>query len=182
LKKYLKTDNPLKDIIERIRKDNFKGKEPQIQSFFSGFFIPGLHLIFPEKILVFTLIFLLSGLRALAPESNSAVIHESSGIKPFSVLMYATAMVETMGNTLAYNEKENAVGIFQIRQVRVDEYNRLTGSNFVLKDMFDYTNSEKVFLYFASRTGPYNFERIAKRWNGSGPRTEMYWKRIKKYL
>jgi hypothetical protein len=96
--------------------------------------------------------------------------------------MYATAMVETMGNPLAYNQLENAVGIFQIRQVRVDEYNRLTGSKYVLNDMFERSVSEKVFLYFASQVGPYNLEKIAKGWNGSGPRTELYWKRIKRYL
>jgi hypothetical protein len=91
-------------------------------------------------------------------------------------------MVETMGNTLAYNEFENAVGIFQIRQVRIDEYNRRTGNNYCLEDMYDPRLSEKVFLYFASLAGPYKFEKIAKAWNGSGPMTELYWKRIKEYL
>lgn len=74
------------------------------------------------------------------------------------------------------------LGIFQIRQVRVDEYNRLTGSNYTLSDMFDYKISEKVFLYFASLIGPYEHERIAKAWNGSGPRTEFYWQRVKKIM
>jgi hypothetical protein len=51
-----------------------------------------------------------------------------------------------------------------------------------MKDMFDYKISEKIFLYYASQIGPYNFEKIAKKWNGSGSRTINYWKRIKKYL
>ena len=83
---------------------------------------------------------------------------------------------------MAYNKLENAVGIFQIRQVKVDEYNRLTGSKYVLTDMYSCSNSEKVFLYFASLAGPYQFEKIAKAWNGSGPMTDVYWKRIKKLL
>ena len=91
-------------------------------------------------------------------------------------------MVETMGNTMAYNEFENAVGIFQIRQVRIDDYNRRTGSNFSLAEMYDPALSEKVFLYFASLYRPHELERIAKAWNGSGPMTELYWKRIKEYL
>jgi hypothetical protein len=124
----------------------------------------------------------MTGLKVVAPGTNSFVISESPGIQPFSDLMYATAMVETMGNTLAYNEFENAVGIFQIRQVRIDEYNRRTGGNYSLRDMYDPLLSEKVFLYFASRHGPYNLEKIAKGWNGSGPKTELYWKRIKEYL
>jgi hypothetical protein len=48
--------------------------------------------------------------------------------------------------------------------------------------MFDYENSRKVFLHFASKIGPYNFEKIAKSWNGSGPMTEFYWRRIRSQL
>ena len=129
--------------------------------------------------LVFTFLFIP---RAVAPICNTMVVFETSPFKPFSKLMYATAMVETMMNPLAYNEKEHAAGIFQIRQVRIDEYNRLTGHNYTLKDVFDPAVSEKIFLYFASRIGPYRFEKIAKDWNGSGPKTELYWKRVRKYL
>jgi len=182
LEKYFKIYNSLKVSSEKVHKDYFPGGESLM-----NFVIPDLlKLGFPGyprfRKLMYTILFLLICFGAEAPESNTFVILESPRIRPFSVLMYATAMVETMGNILAYNEFENAVGIFQIRQVKVDEYNRLTGSKFVLTDMFDYANSEKVFLYFASRVGPYNFEKIAKAWNGSGPRTEFYWRRIKEYL
>jgi hypothetical protein len=182
LKKYFNTDNPLKILSEKIRKDYFKGKEPQKHSGISGLKKPGLPGNSKLRKLIFTAMFLLLGLRVVAPENNSLTIFKSPVIKPFSVLMYATAMVETMGNTLAYNELENAVGIFQIRQVRIDEYNRRTGSKYILTDMFDPANSEKVFLYFASQAGPYNLEKISKAWNGSGPLTDLYWKRIKEYL
>lgn len=182
MEKYFKIYNSLKVSSEKVHKDYFPGGESLM-----NFVIPDLlKLGFPGyprfRKLMYTILFLLICFGAEAPESNTFVILESPRIRPFSVLMYATAMVETMGNILAYNEFENAVGIFQIRQVKVDEYNRLTGSKFILTDMFEYANSEKVFLYFASRVGPYNFEKIAKAWNGSGPRTEFYWKRIKEYL
>ncbi len=120
--------------------------------------------------------------KATAPGNNSLIILDKPAINPFENLMYAVGMVETSGNTLAFNEIEEAAGVFQIRQVRVDEYNRRTGSNYTLADMFNYDLSAKVFLYFASVVGPYNFERIAKRWNGSGPMTELYWKRIMRFL
>ncbi len=51
-----------------------------------------------------------------------------------------------------------------------------------MEDMFDYEISEKIFLYFADMIGPYDFEKIAKRWNGSGSMTINYWNRIKIYL
>jgi hypothetical protein len=91
-------------------------------------------------------------------------------------------MVEGMGDTTAYNPQEKAIGYFQIRPIRLVDYNRRTGNHYAMKDMFNYEISEKVFLYYASQTGPYNFEKIAKNWNGSGAKTALYWKRIKKYL
>ena len=169
-------------LSEKVRKDYFKGKEPLKRTGFSGLKKPGSPGYSRLRKIIFILSFLLAGLRVAAPESNLFIIAESPGVQPFSGLMYATAMVETMGNTLAYNEFENAVGIFQIRQVRIDDYNRRTGRNYCLEDMYDPQLSEKVFLYFASLAGPYKFEKIAKAWNGSGPMTELYWKRIKEYL
>jgi len=91
-------------------------------------------------------------------------------------------MVETKYDTLAYNTEEEATGYFQIRPVRLKEYNRLTGSSYTIKDMFNYKKSEKVFLYFADRIGPYDFEQIARSWNGSGSMTTSYWNRIRALL
>ena len=40
-----------------------------------------------------------------------------------------------------------------------------------MNDLFNYYISEKIFLYYAAAIGPYDFERIAKMWNGSGAST-----------
>ena len=117
-----------------------------------------------------------------APGSHVLSVPEESAINPFSELIYAIGMVETGHDTTAYNQAEEATGFFQIRPVRVEDYNRRTGNSFTLNDMYDYNTSEKVFLYYASEIGPYNFERIARRWNGSGTKTYYYWKRVKSYL
>jgi len=87
-----------------------------------------------------------------------------------------------MGDTTAYNELEMAAGFFQIRPIRVEDYNRRTGNRYTLDDMFSYEISEKIFLYFATQIGPYNIEKIARDWNGSGAKTTEYWERIKEYL
>jgi len=172
----------MKILSERFRKDYFNEGQP-LKNFFRR---PsrGTAIAVNSKLgkLLFTALFLLCGLRSVAPDSNTMVVFHPQPIKPFTGLMYAIGMVETMGNVSAYNEFENAVGKFQIRQVRIDDYNRRTGSKYVLEDMFDSELSEKVFLYFASQIGPYHFEKIARAWNGSGPKTEFYWKRIKAYL
>jgi hypothetical protein len=91
-------------------------------------------------------------------------------------------MIETKGDDMAYNPLEAAAGIFQIRPIRLIDYNKRTGSNYTRKDLFTYEISEKIFLYYADQVGPYNLEQIARKWNGSGHLTTNYWDRIKRYL
>lgn len=125
---------------------------------------------------------LLLTFKVFAPSSRSMVIFDSTPVEPFKNLIQAIGMVETRFDTLAYNPVEEATGYFQIRPIRVEDYNKRTGSNYTIDEMFDYEKSEKVFLYYASQIGPYKFEQIAKNWNGSGPKTVHYWRRVKKYL
>jgi hypothetical protein len=91
-------------------------------------------------------------------------------------------MVETQYDTLAYNPVEMAVGYFQIRPIRLEDYNNRTGSKYSMDDLFNYWISEKIFLYYATETGPYKFEQIAKTWNGSGKSTIQYWDQVRKFL
>jgi hypothetical protein len=134
-----------------------------------------------KKILFFS-IFLPFTLRSFAPVSNSMIIFESQRVEPFRKLISAIGMVETKFDTLAYNPEEDAVGYFQIRPIRISDYNHRTGSSYTSTDMYNYDTSEKVFLYYASQIGPGNFEKIAKNWNGSGKKTILYWKKVNKYL
>lgn len=130
----------------------------------------------------FIIILLFSEFRLAAPDRKTLVVTDFAPVEPFRELVYAVGMVEGMCDTLAYNELEGAAGFFQIRQIRLDDYNKRTGSNYSLDDMFNYKKAERVFLYYASRIGPFNFEKIAKNWNGSGARTIEYWERVKEYL
>lgn len=134
------------------------------------------------KILYLTLLFISLSLKAAAPVTSQLTIISSEPIEPYRKLIHAIGRVETMHDTLSYNPVEQAVGYFQIRPIRLRDYNNRTGSKYKLKDMYDYKISEKIFLYYADQIGPYNFEKIAKNWNGSGPRTYYYWKRVKNYL
>jgi hypothetical protein len=131
---------------------------------------------------IITAAVLFFSIRAFAPVTNSLPVYSTSGINPFKKLIYAIGMVETRLDTLSYNPVEQAVGYFQIRPIRLEDYNIRTGSNYTMKDLYNYEISEKIFLYYASRVGPYNFERIARNWNGSGPKTIYYWNRVRKFL
>lgn len=114
-----------------------------------------------------------------APPANTLMVFRSEGVNKYEPLIKAVVIVESNNGKYLYNAKERAVGWFQIRQVRVDDYNRRTGLKHALNDFYDYDLSRKMFLYYASGK---NFEQAAKSWNGSGSMTKAYWKRVKKHL
>jgi len=134
------------------------------------------------KILFTTFVLLMVAFRATAPSREEITILTPAPVEPYKQLINAIGMVETKYDTLAYNPVEQAVGFFQIRPIRLEDYNKRTGNHYKMKDLYDYKTSEKIFLYYAEQIGPHDFEKIAKRWNGSGPRTYLYWSRIKKLL
>ena len=135
-----------------------------------------------KKMTTMIALMLILSLKLLAPDLHQTVIVKEDPVKPFQKLIYAVGMTEGSCDTLAYNEKEDAVGFFQIRPVRLNEYNDRTGSSYTMNDMYNYQIAEKIFLYYASAIGPYNFEKIARSWNGSGPMTITYWKKVNKYI
>ena len=134
------------------------------------------------KRMVIIICFSVVSVNLFAPVSGGLVVEVTEPLNPFDKLIYAIGMVETKLDTLAYNPEEKATGFFQIRPIRLRDYNERTGSNYKLGDMYDYEKAEKVFLYYASQIGPYNFEKIAKNWNGSGRKTRIYWSKVRKLL
>lgn len=134
-----------------------------------------------KKIVLFTFLITLA-LKVFAPTSESMVVVKPFPIEPYKDLIRAIGMVETQYDTLAYNPLEEAVGYFQIRPIRLIDYNSRTGNTYSRNDLFNYKISEKIFLYYATEIGPYNIERIAKTWNGSGKNTILYWDQVKRFL
>jgi hypothetical protein len=134
------------------------------------------------KKIIFAIFLLLLSSRIFAPNDESLIIFYPSPVEPFNKLIYAIGMVESECDTFAYNPTEKAAGYFQIRPIRLEDYNKRTGSDYKMKDLFRYEISEHVFLYYAQKTGPYDFEKIARNWNGSGHKTTNYWNQIKQYL
>jgi hypothetical protein len=134
-----------------------------------------------KKILSITFLLTLA-FRVFAPVNESVIVFKPIPLEPYKSLIHAIGMVETQSDTLAYNPLEGAVGYFQIRPIRLTDYNSRTGSMYSRNDLFNYKISEKIFLYYATEIGPYDFERIAKTWNGSGKSTILYWEQVKKFL
>ena len=117
--------------------------------------------------------------KTFAPAEREIVIPKVEGINPYERLWTAICKVESGNNPLAYNIKEGAIGVAQVRQCRVDHYNYLTGKNYALNQMYDTLKAKEVFMYFCQGR---DFETIAKSWNGSGKKTIEYWNKVKSKL
>jgi hypothetical protein len=76
-----------------------------------------------------------------------------------------------------------SVGIAQIQESRIVDYNASNGTNLSLQDCFDPDISKRIFMFYASGDN----EHIARCWNG-GPKgmqresTIKYWQLIKSHL
>jgi len=102
-------------------------------------------------------------------------------------LIAAIIQVESGGDTLAYNSKEDAVGCLQIRPIMVREVNRLLGKDsFTLSDRWSKVKSIQMFNILRSHLKGASDEKIARTWNGGYnghniPQTMQYWNKVKKY-
>ena len=119
---------------------------------------------------------------AFAPDMKVAYICSAMPVDAYDRLVKAIVQVESAGDTLAFNLLEEAVGAFQIRQIRLLDYYRRTGINYKLKDCHNFEISKEIFLYYARLTGYPDYETIARNWNGSGNATLDYWKKVKSNL
>jgi hypothetical protein len=134
------------------------------------------------KKMITTTLLLFLFMRLLAPEFPMIYIAYSEPIRPYAKIIYAIGMVEGNCDTLAYNPIENAVGYFQIRPIRLKDYNKRNGSNYKLKDMYKFEIAVKIFIYYADLIGLENQDLVIRSWNGSGPKTYQYLKKVKEYL
>mgnify|MGYP001584840223 CR=1 FL=1 len=111
-----------------------------------------------------------------------ACICAAKPVDGYNRLIEALVQVESAGDTLAYNQCEEATGAFQIRPIRLLDYYQRTGVNYKIEDCYDYDISRVIFLYYARQTGHRDYETIARNWNGSGKLTLDYWKKVKANL
>lgn len=116
-----------------------------------------------------------------SPPESVLYIEHSEGVNPFLHLWEAVIEVEAGGDPYAVNIREQAYGIAQIRQVRLDDYADRTGIRYTLEDCYDKKISKSIFMYYAGEIGICSPERIIREWNG-GPRGMQKRSTIKYYL
>jgi hypothetical protein len=131
---------------------------------------------------IIIIFFLLHTIKAEAPDDKVAYIIMSKPVDAYDRLIIAVVQVESIGDTMANNLLEEAIGAFQIRPIRLLDYNQRTGNKYKMEDCYNYNISKKIFLYYANQIGFPKYEKIAKSWNGSGETTLEYWEKVKSYL
>lgn len=140
------------------------------------------------KKLLILIILIIVGPSIYAPTERVIYIGSIPGINPYNELWEAVKFVETCNNPDTINAAEQAYGPGQIRQVKLDDFNEAQGTEhsaqgrkeYTLEDCMDEKIARDIFMWHCSR---YNdAETAARRWNGSGPMTDEYWKKIKVQL
>lgn len=98
-------------------------------------------------------------------------------------IFHAVGFVESKCNPNIVNEAEQAVGYLQIRRIRLLDYYQQTGIFYTLHEMKDIAKAKEVFMYYAKKYPPDNFQQICREWNG-GPNgmnkksTEVYYQLV----
>jgi len=135
-----------------------------------------------KKRLILLCFGLLVSIAGYSPQHKTLTIAIEPPIEPYKALWDAVSMVESSMDSMAYNVREQATGIVQIRPIRLRDYNTKTGNRLKLSDMYSVKISKEIFFYFATKYHYTDYETIAKKWNGSGHKTIIYWQKIKKQL
>ena len=111
---------------------------------------------------------------------NSFVVLNAESINPYMNIWDAISMAESHKNCKAYNSRERATGIVQIRPIRLKDYNQRTNSHYKLSDCFNIEVSKKIFMYYAEKFKPHEYNKIATDWNKC--KNNSYWNIVKKHL
>jgi len=128
-------------------------------------------------------------LSLLAFISTQSIWYDKPVEKPIAIdtLLNAVMAVESNFDSMAYNSKENAAGVLQIRPIMVREVNRLLGEDkYTLKDRWSKAKSIEMFNVLRSHLKGATDEEIARTWNGGYngkniPQTMQYWIKVKQY-
>lgn len=105
-------------------------------------------------------------------------ITKVEAIKPYDKIWNAVCQLESRSNPKAYNKKEQATGIAQIRPIRLKDFNQRTGKEYTINDCFNVEISREIFMYYASKFNPDDVGNIAKDWNKC--KNNTYWNKVEK--
>ena len=118
---------------------------------------------------------------AFAPAVRICFVERKQAIQPYERFWLAVVAVESKGDTLAYNPKEQSTGICQIRPIRLKDYVKRTGKQLTLKDCYDYKTSKAIFMSYMIKYQPYDILGMCRCWNGKSKHNH-YLAKVQKQL
>ena len=131
------------------------------------------------KTLILVTVFLMLARVLLAPEARKFFVEKAEKIDPYKAILKAMATVESSNNTYAYNPTEQSTGLYQIRPIRLRDYNRRTGEHLKMNDMYNPAKAERVIRFYCHQYGPYRAKEFIKSWNCN---SEKYYQKVKKAM
>lgn len=128
-----------------------------------------------------SILFLLVSLKVFAPATNLTPVIRPVPDNPYLPIFAASVEVESKGDRYAWNKAEDARGLVQCRQMKLDDYNLETGNNYTLQDCFDPEVSKKIWMHFAVKCEPWDIQGVCYGWNGYS-KTNYYFKKVSELL
>lgn len=106
-----------------------------------------------------------------ADADTTATVTAPTAADTLWAMAEAFAWVESKGDHMAYNEREDAVGLLQIRPIMVREANRLLGEEaFTLADRWEPLESIDIFCTIVEHKNPkLDIDRAIDIWNPRCP-------------
>ena len=121
---------------------------------------------------------------------KSLYVFRAQSINPYEKLWKAICQIESSNNPNAFCIDVNgypSVGIAQIQESRLNDYNNRSGDSLTMDDLFHPDKSRRIFMWYASEIDPNNTEKISRCWNGgcggmNYESTKEYFKKVKRIL
>ena len=126
-------------------------------------------------------ILIIMNLPVLAPVNRMLYLERPEEINPYEAIIRAVTTVESGNGKFLLNETEMAVGWFGIRPVRLNDFNKKTGSHITLDECYGYETGRIIFLWYASQIDYRDIKAIAINWNGIS-KENKYYAKIQKVL
>jgi hypothetical protein len=102
------------------------------------------------------------------------VICQPEEINPYEAIIHAVTTIESSNGVNLYNAKEQAVGYFGIRPIRLEDYNKRTGQNITHAQCYDYETGKRIFLFYVSQVDYRDIKGICIAWNGKSKENRYY--------
>ena len=98
-----------------------------------------------KKMLIF--IFLLNQTTLMDPTDTRILLVSPVLWHPYATIIQTMGYVESGQDNGAINKKEAARGYYQVRPIRLKDFNQRTGLHFTMEDMHDFNKASIVFMY-----------------------------------